>query len=119
MHLLLLCLSSIKVIADLHLAVVYLDDILIFSKSPEEHVRHVEEVFKRLRKHHFYLKMKKCEFFKTEIPYLGHLITKDGIKPDPKKISAIKDWPTPTSVLNVRSFLGLANYFRRYINHFF
>jgi hypothetical protein len=54
----------------------------------------------------------------SEIPYLGYLITKDGTKPDPKKISVIKDWPTPTSVFDVRSFLGLANYFRRYINHF-
>jgi hypothetical protein len=106
------------VIADLLFAVVYLDDILIFSKTPKEHVRYVEEIFNRLRLHHLFLKMEKCEFFKSEIPYLGHLITKDGKKTDTKKISAIKDWPTPTSDFDVRSFSGLANYFRRCINHF-
>ena len=58
-----------EVIADLPFAVVYLDDILVFSKNPEDHVRHVEEILNRLRKHHFFLKMKKCEFFKSEIPF--------------------------------------------------
>jgi predicted aspartyl protease len=105
-------------IADLPFAVVYLDDILIFSRSPEEHVKHVEIVLKRLRENHFALKMKKCEFFKSQIPYLGHIISKDGITPDPKKLSAVQSWPTPNSVLDVRSFLGLANYFRRYIQKF-
>jgi hypothetical protein len=90
----------------------------LFTKTPEDHVRHVEEILNRLRLYHFFLKMKKREFFKSEIPYLGHLITKDGTKPDPKKVSVIKEWPTPTYVFDVRSFLGLANYFRRYINHF-
>ena len=69
-----------EVIADLPFAVVYLDDILVFSKTPEDHVRHVEEILNRLRKHHFFLKMKKCEFFKSEIPFLGHLINKDDTK---------------------------------------
>ena len=65
-----------EVIADLPFAVVYLDDILIFSKTPEDHVRHVEEILNRLRLNHFFLKMKKCEFFESEIPFLGHLITR-------------------------------------------
>jgi hypothetical protein len=81
-------------------------------------VRHVEEILNVLRLNHFFLQMKKCEFFKSEIPYLGHLITKDDTKPDPKKISAIKNWPTPTYVFDIRSLSRLANYCRRYIHHF-
>jgi hypothetical protein len=97
---------------------VYLDDILIFSKSPEEHISHVETVLKKIKEHGFFLKLSKCDFFQTSITYLGHLINADGIMPDPKKLSAVKDWPTPKSILDVRSFLGLANYFRRYVHDF-
>ena len=97
---------------------VYLDDILIFSKTPEEHITHVETVLNRIKEHGFFLKLFKCEFFQTSITYLGHLINYDDIMPDPKKLSAVKDWPTPKSILDVRSFLGLANYFRRYVKGF-
>jgi hypothetical protein len=64
------------------------------------------------------MKLSKCEFFKSSVPYLGHVISSAGIRPDPKKVSALENWPTPTSVFDVRSFLGLANYFRRYIHDF-
>ena len=97
---------------------VYLDDILIFSKTPEEHITHVETVVNKIKEHGSFLKLSKCEFFQTTNKYLGHLINCDGIMPDPKKLSAVKDWPTPKSILDVRSFLGLANYFRRYVKNF-
>jgi hypothetical protein len=95
---------------------VYLDDILIFSKTPEEHVSHVETVMNRIKEHGFFLKLSKCDFFQTSITYQGHLINCDGIMPDPKKLSAVKYWPTPKNILDVKSFLGLANYFRRYVH---
>jgi hypothetical protein len=97
---------------------VYLDDILIFSKTPEQHISHVETVLNRIKEHGLFLKLSKCDLFQTSITYLGHLINCDGIMPDPKKLSAVKDWPTPKSILEVRSFLGLANYFRRYVHDF-
>ena len=106
------------ILADFGFVAVYLDDILIFSKTPEEHVKHVREVFEKLESSGFYLKLKKCEFFKSSVPYLGHVISSEGIRPDPKKVSAVENWPTPQSVFDVRSFLGLANYFRRYIHNF-
>jgi hypothetical protein len=72
----------------------------------------------RIKEHGFFLKLSKCEFFQTSITYLGHCINCDGIMPDPKKLSAVKDWPTPKSILDVRSILGFANYFRRYVKSF-
>ena len=107
-----------RVLHGLPFAVVYLDDILIFSKSPEEHVRHVEEVLRRLQRDKFYAKLSKCDFFQTSLKFLGHIVSKDGISPDPEKVRVILEWPTPTNVKDVRSFLGLANYFRKYVNHF-
>ena len=75
-------------------------------------------VLQRMKDHGFFLELAKCEFFKDAIPYMGHIISADGIKPNPRKLSCIKDWPPPKSVLYIRSFLGLANYFRRYIHDF-
>jgi hypothetical protein len=100
---------------------VYLDDTLIFSISPEEHISHEETVLKKIKEHGFFLKLSKFDFFQTSITYLGHLINTDGVMlcyTDPKKLSAVKDWPTPKRILDVRSFLGLANYFRRYVHDF-
>ena len=74
------------------------DDILIFSHSEEEHFQHLEMVLKLLRDNKVFAKMKKCDFFKPELKYLGHVVSTAGIKPDPAKVQTISDWPTPTSV---------------------
>jgi hypothetical protein len=81
-------------------------------------MQHVQAIFDKLREHGFYLKLSKCELFKSSVPYLCHVISCAGIRPDPKKFSAVENWPTPQCVFDVQSFLGLANYFIRYIRTF-
>ncbi|CAI5476246.1 unnamed protein product [Closterium sp. Yama58-4] len=95
--------------------VVYLDDILIFSKSKEEHVQHLQKVFEVLRREKLYAKQSKCEFFLPEVEFLGHVVSASGIRTDPKKIAAVQDWVAPTSVKELQSFLGFANYYRRFV----
>jgi hypothetical protein len=95
--------------------VVYLDDILIHSQSREEHVRHLEQVFEVLRRERFHAKASKCHWAQTELEYLGHIINTAGVRPDPKKVRVVREWPLPNSVTELRQFLGLANYFRKYI----
>ena len=97
---------------------VYLDDILIFSKTAEEHERHVRTVLELLRKHKLYAKMKKCEFGRTGVEFLGHVVSSEGIATDPHKIDAVKAWPVPKTLTDVRSFLGLASYYRRFVKGF-
>ena len=97
---------------------VYLDDILIFSANEAEHIEHVRQVLNILQEHQYLLKLSKCDFFKPEVAYLGHVVSQHGIKPDPKKLAKVDTWPVPQSVADVRSFLGLANYFHRYIRNF-
>lgn len=104
-----------SILQDLNFVVVYLDDILIFSSSPEEHVDHVRVVLERLQKHRYYCKLSKCEFFKRSVTFLGHVVSSDGVRPDPRKTAVIRDWPTPRNVSELRSFLGLANYFRKFL----
>ena len=96
----------------------YLDDIIVFSKSEEEHLHHLEEIFKRLR--HFDLKMKKekSAFFKRHIQYLGHLVSETGFEPLPEKLEAIRTMPHPKSVKEVKQFLGLIGYYRKFIPRF-
>ena len=94
---------------------IYLDDIIVFSKTPEEHAIHMEKVLKILDDADLYISLKKCDFEKEELKFLGHLVGKDGIKVDPAKTEVIKNWPIPTSVSAVRSFCGLANYFRKFL----
>jgi len=94
---------------------VYLDDILVFSKTLEEHEQHIRSVLDTLRQNKYYCKPSKCHFFKTEVKYLGHIVSQHGISVDPQKIAIVKDWPTPQNVHELRAFLGLANYFRRFI----
>ena len=97
---------------------VYLDDILICSKSFEEHLQHLQQIFERLRKAGLTLKPKKCSFLRKQVIYLGHVISSSGISPDPSKTQKVRDYPEPTDVKKVRQFLGLASYYRRFIPDF-
>ena len=94
---------------------VYLDDILAYSKTAEEHVQHLGLVLEVLRAHSLYAKLSKCEFFKASVLFLGHVADKDGMHVDPSKVEAVADWEQPKDVKGIRSFLGLANYFRKFI----
>lgn len=95
--------------------VVYLDDILIFSDTPEEHMRHLELVLQRLREHKLYAQLPKCDFGLSELKFLGHMVGAFGVKPDPAKVKVVQEWPEPTNAAELRSFLGLAQYFRKFI----
>ena len=96
-------------------AIVFIDDVLIFSKSSDEHKRHVEIVLSELHKYRILLKPSKCVWAQAELPYLSHIIGRDGIKPDPKKVQSVVDWPTPTCLREVLQFLGLTNFFIKFI----
>lgn len=98
--------------------VLYMDDLLIFSKNEEDHMMHVEEVLQRLRQHNLYVSPKKCVFMSTEMDFLGLIVGKDGLRVDPKKMDVIKNWPRPANITEVRSFLGLVQFFRRFIARF-
>jgi hypothetical protein len=95
--------------------IVYLDDILIYSNNVKDHERHVRMVLERLRKHQLYGKLSKSTFFTTEIEYLGHIVSPGEIRPNPSLVKAIQQFPRPESIKSLQSFLGLANYYRKYI----
>ena len=94
--------------------IVFFDDILIFSKSHEEHKQHLGIVFSLLRDHDLYANPDKSQFFQSEIEYLGHIVSSHGICPNPRKIETIHTWPTPKNVHEVRSFLGLSDFNRKF-----
>jgi hypothetical protein len=101
-----------------HKCLVYLDDIIVWSKDFPEHLEIMREVFERLRKAGLKLAVNKCFIGRKEVKYLGHYVSADGVRVDPKKISAVKDYPIPATVTQVRAFLGLAGYYRRFCKGF-
>ena len=98
--------------------IVFIDDILVYSKSHEEHKEHLRVVLRILKEKKLYAKFKKCEFWLEQVTFLGHVVSKDGILVDPGKVEAVSNWPRPTTVSEVRSFLGLAGYYRRFVEGF-
>ena len=107
-------------LGDLHLqyCIIYLDDIIVFSKTPEEHIERLCSVFQKLDQAGLHLKPSKCEFFKKRVEYLGHIVSENGIETNPKKIKAIVDCPRPQTVTQMRSFLGFCNYYRKFIHQY-
>ena len=91
--------------------VVFIDDTLIYSENEADHAEHLRVVLSRLREHKLYAKFSKCEFWLSKVPFLGHILSKNGISVDPTKVQEVMDWKAPTSVHEVRSFLGLAGYY--------
>ena len=98
--------------------VVFIDDILVYSKDKEEHEQHLRKVLQILRENQLYAKFSKCEFWLEKVSFLGHFISKEGVSVDPAKIEAVRDWPAPKNMTEVRSFLGLAGYYRRFVKDF-
>ncbi len=107
-------------LGDLNLTqcLVYLDDIIVFSSTFEEHLERLAAVFQRLQDYGLKLKPSKCQLFQAKVGYLGHVISSEGISTDPAKTEAIKTWPTPQNVADLRSFLGFAGYYRRFVKDF-
>ena len=97
---------------------VYIDDIIIYSKTAEEHAEHIKLVLGALNKHAVKIKLQKCHFYQTRIEFLGHIISRRGIEPAKEKLIAISEWPTPRSVNEVQQFVGLGNYYRRHVEFF-
>ena len=98
--------------------VVFIDDILVYSQNEEEHAEHLRIVLTRLRDNQLYAKFSKCEFWLNKIPFLGHMLSGDGISVDPTKVQEVLEWKAPTTVTEVQSFLGLAGCYRRFIPDF-
>lgn len=103
------------VLKGLPFVVVFMDDILVFSKTVSEHHDHVREVLNRLRTHKLYASPKKCEFYRESVEYLGHVITPEGVTVLPSKVNAVQGWPAPTDLKSLRQFLGLTGFYRHFV----
>ena len=103
---------------NLDICLVYLDDIVTFSKTVEEHLERLDAVFSRLRQAGLKLKPEKCKFFQKSVTFLGHEISDQGIGTCQEKIKAVSEWPVPTNIREVRAFVGLASYYRRFVQNF-
>jgi hypothetical protein len=100
------------------IVVVFIDDILVYSRSEEEHEEHLHLALQKLRENRLYAKLSKCEFWMKQVAFLGHVISKGGISVDQSKVQDVLSWNAPTSVSDIQSFLGLAGYYRRFIEGF-
>jgi len=98
--------------------VVFFDDILVYSNSYEEHLQHLRQVLQLLANDKWVVKLKKCQFAKQTIRYLGHILSSRGVQTDPTKIEAVLSWPTPANVRELRGFLGLGGFYRKFVRHF-
>ena len=97
-----------------HFVVVFIDDILVYYKDAQEHEQHLRIVMKTLREKKLYAKLRKCDFWLKEVSFLGHIVSTEGIRVDPITIEAVVNWKPPRNVTDLRSFLGLGGYYRRF-----
>ena len=97
---------------------VFLDDILVYSRSMEDHAGHLRKLFQRLREQRLYAKASKCDIARTTVDFLGQHVTPAGMSPQEQKLKAIREWEPPRDIRGVRSFLGFTNYYRRYVHHY-
>ncbi|KAG1255504.1 hypothetical protein G6F68_010323 [Rhizopus microsporus] len=105
------------VIQNLPRVMVYLDDVICFSRTKEEHEQDLRALLQRLSEYNLKISVKKCRFFKKEVTYLGFIVSSNGIRSDPEKIEAIKEWPTPTTVKALQRFLGFCAFYHRFIKN--
>ena len=98
--------------------IAFIDDILIYSKTKEEHEQHLRLTLKVLREYQLYAKLSKCEFWMRSVTFLGHVVSDKGVKVDPRNTEAVKKWPKPLTPIDICSFLGLAGYYRRFVEGF-
>lgn len=97
---------------------VFFDDILVYSKTLEDHLQHLKEILQIMRDHQLYAKKSKCSFGQSQMGYLGHVISGEGVSTDPEKVKAMVTWPSPSNIKQLRAFLGLTGYYRRFIKNY-
>ena len=100
------------------ICLLYLDDVIIFAETFDEHLKRLEQVIAKINEHNLKISPSKCSFFQEKVNFLGHVVSGEGISTDPEKIAAVTRWPIPKSVHDVRSFLGICSYYRRFIKNF-